>query len=53
MFFKKKCSKFDVDLKKEVKIAGKSFVFEIMPLEVVAGNSAHFDGNTCHRQPMC
>ena len=30
-FLKKKCSKFDVDLRKEVKIAGKSVVFEIMP----------------------
>ena len=24
-----------------------------MPFDVVAANSSYFDGNTCHRQPMC
>ena len=31
----------------------KSFVFEIMAFEIVAGNPAYCDANTCDRQLMC
>ena len=37
----------------QYKIPKTSFVSEILLFEVVAGNSAHCNGYTCHRKSLC
>ena len=40
-------------MQKKKKMNKKSFLLEIMPLELVARISGYCNGNTCYRQSMC